>query len=445
MRRRALLGVASLAGLAFAAANPAFSAVGDFARGLRPGSEDDQTEQLNALLRQAARDGGLVVTLAPGRYRMAGIVVPDGVTLAALPGATRIVAAGPGPLVTARNAARIGLSGLNFEGSGGRRGDGPQGVLELRTIAALSVEDCVVEGGGGHGLFAEACGGRIIGNRISGAAEAGLYAVDSTGLTIRDNRVEDCGNGGILVHRWQTGEDGSIIADNRIARIGATAGGTGQNGNGINIYQAAGVLVSGNDVTASAFSAIRANAASDIRILGNRCRNSGETAIYSEFGFEGALVQANLIDGAANGILIVNFDVGGRLASVNGNLVRNLSLTGPYVHEGAGFGFGIAAEADTAITGNVIENAPKWGLMLGWGPYLRDITATGNIVRRAATGCVVSVVEGSGSALIADNLFSGCTAGAIRGTRWNDVMPGDLAAPGAAIPAHLTIEGNRAS
>ncbi len=37
-----------------------------------------------------------------------------------------------------------------------------------------------------------------------------------------------------------------------------------------------------------------------------------------------------MMDGAANGISIANFDQGGRLASVTGNVVRNLTLKGPY-------------------------------------------------------------------------------------------------------------------
>ncbi|MGO8105598.1 TIGR03808 family TAT-translocated repetitive protein, partial [Rhizobium leguminosarum] len=75
----------------------------------------------------------------------------------------------------------------------------------------------------------------------------------------------------------------------------------------------------------------------------HQCRRSGETAIYVEFAFEGAVVSDNMIDGAANGISIANFDEGGRLASVTGNVVRNLTLRGPYQHE-VGFGIGIAAE-----------------------------------------------------------------------------------------------------
>ena len=46
--------------------------------------------------------------------------------------------------------------------------------------------------------------------------------------------------------------------------------------------------------------------------------NSGETGIYSEFQFEGAVISANVVDGATNGISVVNFNEGGRLATVTG-------------------------------------------------------------------------------------------------------------------------------
>ncbi len=130
-----------------------------------------------------------------------------------------------------------------------------------------------------------------------------------------------------------------------------------------------------------------------------------ETAIYAEFAFQGAVIADNIVDGAANGILVVNLDEDGRLATVSGNVVRNLKLDGPYIHDGAGFGFGIAVEGDTAVTGNVIENAPKWGMALGWGPYLKSVVASGNVIRNAPVGIAVSVVEGSGTAIISGNVM----------------------------------------
>ncbi len=63
-------------------------------------------------------------------------------------------------------------------------------------------------------------------------------------------------------------------------------------------------------------------------------------------------------------------------------------------------------EADTAVTGNVIENAPSAGIVLGWGRYLRDVAATGNVVRKADIGIAVSVTAGAGTALIANNVIA---------------------------------------
>jgi uncharacterized secreted repeat protein (TIGR03808 family) len=202
-------------------------------------------------------------------------------------------------------------------------------------------------------------------------------------------------------------------------------------------------MVMNNHISDCAFTAIRANAASDVQISGNQCRRSGETAIYVEFEFEGAVVSGNMIDGAANGISIANFDKGGRLASVTGNVVRNLTLKGPYEHE-LGFGIGIAAEADTLISGNVIEGAPRWGMQLGWGPYLRNLVVTGNVVRASKIGCVVSVVDGIGTAVITDNVFQDTPEGAVLGFEWDKKVSGELATGAGGYP-QLTIERNRVS
>ena len=157
------------------------------------------------------------------------------------------------------------------------------------------------------------------------------------------------------------------------------------------------------------------------------------------------MVANNIVDGAANGVSIVNFNEGGRLAVCTGNVVRNLSTQGPYPADSPGFGVGITVEADTSVTGNVIENAPLYGMHLGWGPYLRNVVASGNVIRQAGTGIAVSVVEGAGSAVISDNVIDGTPNGAIVGHRWKDPATGDLAKEGSGGYAHLTVERNHVS
>ncbi len=409
-----------------------------------PNGVADQSQAMNRLLRDAAVQG-LPVFLPAGNYLVAGIILPDDLWLSGVPGRTRLLHAGGGSFMTGEGLGKLTLSDLVFDGGGKSLSDDVEGLLNLRAVKDLTISNCTITGSVKHGINAEHCGGRIEDNSISGAAFSGIYAVESERLAITGNTVFDCGNGGILVHRWETSEDNTMVSGNRVYRISAKDGGTGENGNGINIFRAAGVMVTDNHISDCAFSAIRANSASNVQISDNQCLRSGETAIYSEFGFQGAIISGNLIDGAANGIIVCNFNEGGRLATVNDNIIRNLHVDGPYIHDGAGFGFGIAVEADTVVTGNVIENAPKWGLMLGWGPFMRDVVATGNLVRGAGGGCYVTVVEGAGTALIANNLFQDVKDGGILGYRWNEKTTGDLMTSGSEAFAHLTLSGNRVS
>jgi uncharacterized secreted repeat protein (TIGR03808 family) len=101
-------------------------------------------------------------------------------------------------------------------------------------------------------------------------------------------------------------------------------------------------------------------------------------------------------------------------------------------------------EADTAVSGNMVENAPLYGMKIGWGPFMRNVAATGNVIRKCGTGIAVSVVEGAGSAVIADNVIDGARNGAVIGHRWSEPVTKDLAL-GNADFAHLTVERNHVS
>jgi uncharacterized secreted repeat protein (TIGR03808 family) len=179
-------------------------------------------------------------------------------------------------------------------------------------------------------------------------------------------------------------------------------------------------------------------------MIGNNCNDCKEVALYAEFEFEGAMIANNVVDGAAIGVSVTNFNRGGRLAIVQGNLIRNLLPMRPAGTDPEdGAGIGISVEADTAITSNVIENAPFAGISLGSGQYLRDLTATGNIVRGAGIGIAVSVVPGAGAAVIADNLIASTKYGAIVGMDHDRRVTGDLARNADTRFAQLTIGTNQ--
>ena len=412
--------------------------------GVFPGTMDDQSKVFDRMLARAA-ETDTPVFLPAGTYVVSNLKLPRRVRLSGVPSATRIVYGGDGHLLFAEDADLVDLSGLVIDGANKWIGDHAQAIVDFRRIDELSIDRCQIIGSGKSGVALERVSGRIERSTITGAADYGIYSVEAGRVTIRDNMVADCGNGGILVHRWQSAEDSTIVSGNRVERILARNGGTGQFGNGINVFRAANVLVSDNSIADCAFSAIRANSASNIRVNGNTCLRSGETGLYAEFAFEGAVIASNIVDGAANGISMVNFNEGGRLAVCSGNIVRNLSTTGPYTADSPGFGVGITAEAECTVTGNVVENAPRYGMHLGWGPFLRNVVASGNVIRNARTGIAVSVVDGVGSAVISDNVVEGASAGAIVGYEWAKAVTGDLATEGAGLYPGLTVDRNRVS
>lgn len=146
--------------------------------------------------------------------------------------------------------------------------------------------------------------------------------------------------------------------------------------------------------------------------MGNSCERLGEVALYAEFGFQGALIANNIVDTAASGISVTNFNDGGRLAVVQGNLIRNLFRREQEPEDKRGEGIGV--EADAVVIGNTIENAPTVGIQIGWGSYMRDVAVTGNVIRQARVGISVTNAPDSGKCLIANNLISGAKDGAIR-------------------------------
>ena len=390
---------------------------------VRPDTGKDVTAGLQAAIDRAA-ERRQPLTLAAGRYIVRGLKLRTGSHLAGAGPATVLQHAGGAALLSAEGASDIAIQHLSVAG-GFPLDAGVRALIELRRAPRIALRDIVVETSPANGIMLERCGGVVTGCRITGTAKAGIFSLDAEGgLEISHNHLAGLGNNGILVWRSAKGEDGTIVAMNRIERIAARDGGTGENGNGINVFRAGGVLVTSNRITDCAYSAVRANSATDVQILANNIARMGEVAIFAEFAFEGALISGNLIDGAATGISVTNFDHGGRLAVVQGNLVRNLAL-----HRGPSDpgGYGIAVEADATITGNTIEGAPTAGMLIGWGRFCRDVAATGNVIRKSAVGIIVTSDATAGTVLLANNLISGSLRGAIRAADHGRPQGDDLA------------------
>ncbi len=449
LSRRAILAVSAATPVAMlsrpaAHAEAAQAAEANTPDGLRltlsPAEDGDQSERFREALFRA-HDKGRPLFLPPGRYELANIDLPPDAQIVGIPGKSILVYRGGGSMLRAAPGTRLRLSGLTIDGLHRPLDDDVTALVFATAIDDVAITDCTIMNSARTGAALHACGGQIADCAFTGCRSVGLHLLESTGISVSSNRIDKSGNTGILVQRWDKGEDRTILLGNHITNTAALSGGTGQYGNGINIAQANGVVIANNQIDKSYYSGIRVFSSDNSQITGNQITRSGEVALYVEFAFEGAIVSDNLIDDAAYGIAFANmFEYGGRLSVCSGNLVRNLR-NHIYSDKGRseGTGVGIGAEADVAITGNVVENAPTIGIHIGWGQYLRDVAATGNVVRNSPIGIGVSVVEGAGQALIGNNMVSGATRGDIVGMQWSKPVTGDLTREGADPYPHLSV------
>lgn len=403
----------------------------------------EQTAELQAAIDSGASQG-LPVALPPGRFRAGALALRPGTHLIGTSGRTVLEFTGGGSFLRGHKAAGIHLEGLAVDGNLlGMDANQATGLITLEDCEDFALTGLDVWRGLLNGIALTRSAGTISDCTLREMSQAGLFSLDARGLDVSHNAISDCANNGLQIWRSSPGEDGSLVQANRIERIASKGGGSGQNGNGINVFRAGGVLVSGNRITDCAYSAIRGNGASNIQMVGNACRTIGEVALYAEFAFEGALISGNVVDNAASGIAVTNFNEGGRLAVVQGNLIRNLFRREHEPVDKRGVGIGV--EADAAVTGNVIEGAPTAGILAGWGAYLRNVAMTGNLIRDAGVGILISSDPAAGACLISSNMITGARDGAIRAMDHGTPLGPDLAlADATPRGGRLAISGNLA-
>ena len=450
VNRRHLIG-ASAAGVAsalvmspdVARAAPLTSALGRDATqyGVRPGSPDDQTRALQRAIDEAAR-AQVPLALPPGVYRTGMLRLQNGTQLIGVRGATRLIFNGGASILSGEGADSIGLTNITLDG-GRIPLPARRGLVHCLGGRDIRIVDCEIIGSGGNGIWFENISGDVSGNIIANTATTAIVSFDAQGLLVSRNTIQGTNDNGIEILRTAVGDDGTQVLDNRIEDIKAGPGGSGQYGNAINAFRAGNLIVRGNRIRNCDYSAVRGNSSSNIQISGNSVSDVREVALYSEFSFEGAVIANNTVDGAAVGVSVCNFNEGGRIAVVLGNIIRNLLPKRPIgTAPDDDAGIGIYVEADTSVTGNVIENAPSFGIVAGWGKYLRDVAISGNVIRNAFVGVGVSVAPGAGTALVNNNMISETPRGAVVGLDHARPITPDLSAEGAQRFAQVVIGTN---
>lgn len=433
LSRRHLL--ASAAGLALAAPARAAGALHAADFGVAADVAEDQTAALQEAL-LAAGTGGQPLHLPAGIIFVQNLMFPGNLLIEGVPGSTTLVGRQGAAVARIANVGDLTLRHIGFGPDSA--GEGTGNLLDIEAADSVLLERCRFRNGTATALSIFDAAVTIRDCEFAGHADAAIHALDSRGLLITGNRISVCGNAGIRIWRTESGPDGSIVTANRIADIDWRGGGNGQNGNGINVYKADEVIVADNHIADCAFTAIRLNATKNSQVTGNTCLRSGEVAIFSEFGFSGSVIANNIVDGAATGISITNLDTGGQLAVCAGNIVRNITPASAVNPDT--LPIGIYAEAETAVTGNTVQNVPGVAIAAGNGTFLRNVLISANVVYASHIGIGVSVVEDAGPVHIANNMIYDPLDYAMVGLAWTEIVETDLVANVGNYP-NVTISG----
>lgn len=432
-RRRTLIVLAALAAsTTLARAAPPIDPVKEF--GLDPNAnETDQSRKLQAAMNTAAKTGRLLLLPGAG-FNVSDLSIPTGLTMMGIRGQTILTTPGDKRLAHITSASSISIENVVFQANAPETAAGVNGLIEISNGTDITFGGCEFNNAAGNGISAGDSGFTVEDCDFYSPETAAILSQNGKGVMIRGNRISECGNAGIRIWRDEIGDDGAIVTGNRIDKVDWADGGNGQNGNGISIYKANGVIVADNVISGCAFSAVRINAGQDTQIRGNTCTASGEVAIFSEFEFSGSVIADNIVDGAATGISITNLDKGGRLATCTGNIVRNIapkSATNPDTRP-----VGIYAEADAVVTNNSVDQVPGVGILVGNGPYVRNVVVSGNVITGARYGIGVSVVQDAkaGPVRVSGNIIGAGSEHGIVGLEWDKVASTDLVADAAKYP-----------
>src|SRR6478735_8253547 len=130
--------------------------------GVRPGSPDDQTRNLQRAIDEAAR-AQVPLALPPGVYRTGMLRLQSGTQLVGVRGATKFIFGGGASMISGEGADSVGLTGITFDG-GGIPLPERRGLVHCLGGRDVRITDCEISGSGGNGIWLEQVSGDISGN-----------------------------------------------------------------------------------------------------------------------------------------------------------------------------------------------------------------------------------------------------------------------------------------
>src|SRR6186713_979946 len=121
--------------------------------GVRPGSPDDQTRNLQRAIDEAAR-AQAPWALPPGVYRTGMLRLQSGTQLVGVRGATKLVFNGGASMLQSEGGCGIGLTNITLDG-----GSIPlptrRGLVHCIGVRDIRIIDCEITGSGGNGIWFE--------------------------------------------------------------------------------------------------------------------------------------------------------------------------------------------------------------------------------------------------------------------------------------------------
>jgi uncharacterized secreted repeat protein (TIGR03808 family) len=359
------------------------------------GRSDDTRAFARAI--RAARSRGGIIFVPPGTYRVGELESPGKVTWVGVPGASVLLHNGGAFLMSVTGVSDVVFQDLTFDGNRGARSN--DALVLVRGAKRVRFEGCTIQRGSTSGISIEDAACTVTGCVIRNVGLFGIVCNTQDKVQIVGNEIVDIGNKGVYAYRPRRQTVQLIIADNFIARIRADAGGDGPYGNAVNIFRADNALVESNHISDCKFSGVRVAESSGCRIIGNHFTRVTDTVIYIEFGASRTIISSNhILDCPHRAIGITNFDHGGHLHVCTSNVIKNTGYEA------------IFAEADTIIQSNIIDGADH-GIVVGYGPFTRNVTVDGNIIqdtrsgssRRLRYGVLVSNDKGAKPAFVTNN------------------------------------------
>src|SRR5437016_3571862 len=130
-------------------------------------------------------------------------------------GATRLIFNGGASMLLGEGADHVGLSGITFDG-GNITLPARHGLIHCLGGRDLRITDCEIANSGGNGIWIEQVSGDISNNIITRIAGTAIVSFDAQGLIVSRNTIVDTNDNGSEILRSSLGDDGTLVADNRI-------------------------------------------------------------------------------------------------------------------------------------------------------------------------------------------------------------------------------------